>query len=152
MNEKQAGRIRNGKGFLAALDQSGGSTPKALELYGIPHSAYTGEKEMFDLVHQMRTRSKSPTLVEYILGAVLFEQTMDRNVLTGYRRGLPVDKRRCYVSQGGKGLAARRRRAANEAIAAYGLNARSRNIFNQNALRDQECESGRHPPDCRSAI
>lgn len=82
MNEKQAERIRSGKGFLAALDQSGGSTPKALELYGIPRSAYSGEKEMFDLVHQMRTRIiKSPAFTSvHILGAILFEQTMDRSV------------------------------------------------------------------------
>lgn len=82
MNEKQVEQIRNGKGFLAALDQSGGSTPKALELYGISRSAYSGEKEMFDLVHQMRTRIiKSPAFTsEHILGAILFEQTMDRSV------------------------------------------------------------------------
>ena len=82
MNGTQKERIRTGKGFLAALDQSGGSTPKALEQYGILRGAYTGEKEMFDLVHQMRTRIvTSPAFTgEYILGAILFEQTMDRKV------------------------------------------------------------------------
>lgn len=82
MNSKQVERIRTGKGFLAALDQSGGSTPKALEHYGIPRSAYSSEEEMFDLVHQMRTRiMTSPAFTgEFILGAILFEQTMDRKV------------------------------------------------------------------------
>lgn len=82
MNGKQAERIRTGRGFLAALDQSGGSTPKALEQYGVSHSAYNNEEEMFDLVHQMRTRIvTSPVFTsEHILGAILFEQTMDRKV------------------------------------------------------------------------
>ena len=56
MNQKQLQRMRDGKGFIAAMDQSGGSTPKALSYYGIPDSTYSSEKEMFDLVHQMRTR------------------------------------------------------------------------------------------------
>lgn len=82
MNSIQTERIRTGRGFLAALDQSGGSTPKALEHYGIPRNAYSGDEEMFDLVHQMRTRiMTSPAFTsEYILGAILFEQTMDRKV------------------------------------------------------------------------
>lgn len=82
MNSKQVERIRTAKGFLAALDQSGGSTPKALEHYGVPRNAYSGEEEMFDLVHQMRTRiMTSPSFTsEFILGAILFEQTMDRKV------------------------------------------------------------------------
>lgn len=82
MNNKQQELIRTGKGFLAALDQSGGSTPKALEHYGIPRSAYSGDEQMFDLVHQMRTRiMTSPAFTSrYILGAILFEQTMDRKV------------------------------------------------------------------------
>jgi fructose-bisphosphate aldolase class I len=88
MNSEQAQRMRNGKGFIAALDQSGGSTPKALELYGIPKDSYSGEDEMFNLVHKMRTRIvTSPAFSsEHILGAILFEQTMDRTVeglLTG---------------------------------------------------------------------
>ena len=82
MISKQTERIRTGKGFLAALDQSGGSTPKALEHYGISRDAYSTEDEMFDLVHQMRTRiMTSPSFTdEFILGAILFEQTMDRTV------------------------------------------------------------------------
>ncbi|KLU63071.1 fructose-bisphosphate aldolase class 1 [Peptococcaceae bacterium CEB3] len=88
MDSKQAERMRHGKGFIAALDQSGGSTPKALELYGIPKDSYSGEEEMFNLVHAMRTRIiTSPAFTsEYILGAILFEQTMDRSIegmLTG---------------------------------------------------------------------
>ena len=82
MNNEQTQRIRTGKGFLAALDQSGGSTPKALEHYGIMPDAYSNEEEMFRLVHEMRTRiMTSPAFSsEYILGAILFEQTMDRLV------------------------------------------------------------------------
>ena len=82
MNQKQFDKIKNGKGFIAALDQSGGSTPKALAAYGIPEEAYSNEDEMFDLVHKMRTRIiTSPAFdSDYILGAILFEQTMDREI------------------------------------------------------------------------
>jgi len=75
-------QIRAGKGFIAALDQSGGSTPKALGLYGIDESQYSGEEEMFDLVHEMRTRIiTSPSFTsDHIIGAILFEQTMDREI------------------------------------------------------------------------
>jgi len=75
-------KMRNGKGFIAALDQSGGSTPKALKLYGIEENRYSNEAEMFDLIHQMRTRIiKSPAFNDSkILGAILFEQTMDRKI------------------------------------------------------------------------
>ena len=75
-------RIREGRGFLAALDQSGGSTPKALAAYGIEEDAYEGEEEMFDLVHAMRTRIiTSPAFTgERILGAILFEGTMEREI------------------------------------------------------------------------
>jgi fructose-bisphosphate aldolase class I len=74
--------MKTGKGFIAALDQSGGSTPKALKLYGIEESAYSGDEEMFDLVHQMRTRIiKSPSLnAERTLGAILFDMTMERTI------------------------------------------------------------------------
>ena len=82
MNSTQKDIMGIGKGFIAALDQSGGSTPKALAAYGIPQSAYEGEEAMFDLVHEMRTRIiTSPAFTsERILGAILFEQTMDRTV------------------------------------------------------------------------
>lgn len=75
-------RMANGQGFIAALDQSGGSTPKALEGYGIPKDAYSTDEEMFDLVHQMRTRIiTSPAFTgEKVLGAILFEGTMDRQI------------------------------------------------------------------------
>lgn len=79
MKKEQLERMANGKGFIAALDQSGGSTPKALRLYGIAEDSYQGDDEMFDLVHAMRARIiKSPAFTsEYILGAILFEKTMD---------------------------------------------------------------------------
>jgi len=82
MNTKQLDRIRTGKGFIAALDQSGGSTPKALLQYGIQENSYSTEEEMYALVHEMRTRIiKSPAFdSRYILGAILFENTMDRYI------------------------------------------------------------------------
>ncbi|SFB25611.1 fructose-bisphosphate aldolase, class I [Cohnella sp. OV330] len=82
MNAEQLERIRTGKGFVAALDQSGGSTPKALLQYGVPESSYSGEEAMYALVHEMRTRIiKSPAFdSKYILGAILFENTMDREI------------------------------------------------------------------------
>ncbi|WP_085506562.1 fructose bisphosphate aldolase [Thalassobacillus devorans] len=82
MNNTHFDKIKNGKGFIAALDQSGGSTPKALAAYGVQEDSYSGEDEMFDLVHEMRTRIiTSPAFSsEKILGAILFEQTMDREI------------------------------------------------------------------------
>ncbi len=82
MNTEQANRMREDKGFIAALDQSGGSTPKALKLYGINEDQYSGDEQMFDLVHQMRTRIiTSPSFNgDKILAAILFEMTMDRQI------------------------------------------------------------------------
>ena len=79
---QQTEQVRNGKGFIAALDQSGGSTPKALRLYGVPETAYGSETEMFDMIHAMRARIiKSPAFTgDKVVGAILFEQTMDRAV------------------------------------------------------------------------
>jgi fructose-bisphosphate aldolase class I len=78
--ETQAAKIRNQPGFIAALDQSGGSTPKALKLYGVEENTYSGETEMMDLVHAMRSRIvSSPVFTgQRIAGAILFEATMDR--------------------------------------------------------------------------
>lgn len=82
VNAEQLNRMHSGKGFIAALDQSGGSTPKALTQYGVQESSYTNEEEMYTLVHEMRTRIiKSPAFKsDYILGAILFENTMDRKI------------------------------------------------------------------------
>lgn len=82
MNTRMRDRMRDGVGFIAALDQSGGSTPKALSLYGIGEDSYTTDAEMFDLVHQMRTRiiTDDAFTGDAILGAILFEQTMDREI------------------------------------------------------------------------
>jgi len=82
MNEQQFRKIENDNGFIAALDQSGGSTPKALKLYGIPEDAYSGDEEMFALMHEMRSRIiTSPSFDgDRILGAILFENTMDRQI------------------------------------------------------------------------
>ena len=82
MNQDQLIRMREGKGFIAALDQSGGSTPKALKLYGVEESEYANDTEMFDQIHKMRSRMMtSPAFAgERVLGAILFEGTMDREV------------------------------------------------------------------------
>lgn len=79
--EQQAEQMRSGKGFVAALDQSGGSTPKALRLYGIDEDAYSSDTEMFDLIHGMRSRIvAAPSFTgEKVVGAILFEMTMDRD-------------------------------------------------------------------------
>jgi fructose-bisphosphate aldolase class I len=82
VNEDMRARIRTGTGFIAALDQSGGSTPKALRLYGVEDSAYSDDAGMFDLIHQMRVRILGSRVFDgdRILAAILFEQTMDRRV------------------------------------------------------------------------
>ena len=82
INPEQLQKAKSDKGFIAALDQSGGSTPKALKLYGVEESEYKNDAEMFDLVHAMRTRIiKSPAFTgSRILGAILFEMTMNRTI------------------------------------------------------------------------
>jgi fructose-bisphosphate aldolase class I len=81
-NKDQTARIAKGHGFIAALDQSGGSTPKALKLYGLSEADWSSEAEMFDLIHAMRARIiKSPAFTgDKVVGAILFEQTMDREI------------------------------------------------------------------------
>ena len=164
MNCEQVERMNTGIGFIAALDQSGGSTPKTLESYGIPRGSYSNESEMFDLVHQMRTRIvTSPAFrSERILGAILFEQTMDRNIggmLTGdylwKKKGivpfLKVDKGLTPLSNGVQmmkpidGLDELLKRAANRNI--FGTKMRSL-IKNANPdgiqmIVDQQFEYGR---------
>ncbi|MEQ9568125.1 MAG: class I fructose-bisphosphate aldolase, partial [Pseudomonadales bacterium] len=80
--DQQFEKVANAEGFIAALDQSGGSTPKALRLYGVEENSYSGDEEMFALVHQMRTRIiTSPSFDgRRILGAILFENTLDRDI------------------------------------------------------------------------
>src|SRR5438105_13269658 len=82
LNEQQLQQMKSHPGFIAALDQSGGSTPKALALYGIKEGAWSNEDEMFAIVHQMRARMiTSPSFTgERIIGAILFENTMDRYI------------------------------------------------------------------------
>ena len=82
MNQQMFDQVKAGKGFIAALDQSGGSTPKALKLYGVEESEYSGEAAMFDLIHQMRSRLiKSKVFTgDRIVGAILFEMTMQRQI------------------------------------------------------------------------
>ena len=87
-NQQKLQKIRKATGFFAALDQSGGSTPKALKLYGISEDAWSSDEEMFDMVHQMRTRMITSSVFngQRILGAILFEDTMDRTI-----EGQPTD-------------------------------------------------------------
>lgn len=81
MNQEMLEKVREGDGFIAALDQSGGSTPKALKGYGVNEDAYSNETEMYDRIHEMRTRViTSPAFDARILGAILFENTMDRSI------------------------------------------------------------------------
>jgi fructose-bisphosphate aldolase class I len=82
VNTAQEQKVATGQGFIAALDQSGGSTPKALKLYGVDESMYSGDTEMYDRIHEMRTRIiKSPAFNgDKVLGAILFENTMDRQI------------------------------------------------------------------------
>src|SRR5947209_15151615 len=82
MNAEQLDKVRHGEGFIAALDQSGGSTPKALQLYGVGADAYSNDDEMFTRMHEMRARiMTSPSFTgERVLGAILFENTMDRQI------------------------------------------------------------------------
>ena len=82
MNQQMFDQVKAGKGFIAALDQSGGSTPKALKLYGIDETEYSGDAAMYDLIHQMRSRLiKSKVFTgDRIVGAILFEMTMERQI------------------------------------------------------------------------
>ena len=88
MNEQQLARIRDEDGFVAALDQSGGSTPKALRLYGVSEDEYSNDAEMFDRIPEMRTRIvTSPSFGgDRIMGAILFENTMDPTSRASPRR------------------------------------------------------------------
>ncbi|MBO9401717.1 fructose bisphosphate aldolase [Shimia sp. R9_3] len=81
-NQAQAEKISAGSGFIAALDQSGGSTPKALRLYGVEETAYSSDAEMFDMIHAMRSRiAQAPAFTgDKVVGAILFEMTMDRDI------------------------------------------------------------------------
>jgi fructose-bisphosphate aldolase, class I len=107
MNQSQLDRMKNGKGFIAALDQSGGSTPKALAAYGVMEDSYSNEDEMFDQVHEMRTRiMTSPAFSsEHILGVILFEQTMDSKVEGKYTADYLADHNIVPFLKVDKGLA-----------------------------------------------
>lgn len=82
MDEQMLNKVANDEGFIAALDQSGGSTPKALKLYGIDEDAYSGDEAMYDLIHEMRSRiiTSASFNGDRVLGAILFEMTMDREI------------------------------------------------------------------------
>jgi fructose-bisphosphate aldolase class I len=164
MNREQFEKMKSGKGFIAALDQSGGSTPKALRLYGIAEGSYSGDEQMFDLVHQMRSRIvTSPAFNgERILGAILFEMTMDREIegrgaaeyLWGVKNVVPflkVDKGLADAADGAQmmkpmpGLDALLARAVDKGV--FGTKMRSViQLANQagiDAVVDQQFEIGR---------
>ena len=107
MNKSQFDKMKNGKGFIAALDQSGGSTPKALAAYGVLEDSYSNEDEMFDKVHEMRTRIiTSPSFsADDILGVILFEQTMDSKIEGKYTGHYLADKGIVPFLKVDKGLA-----------------------------------------------
>jgi fructose-bisphosphate aldolase class I len=108
VNQEMFEKIRKGDGFIAALDQSGGSTPKALKAYGVGEDAYSNEAEMFDRIHEMRTRiMTSPAFDSRVIGAILFENTMDREVEgKGTAQYLWEEKRIVPFLKIDKGLAA----------------------------------------------
>ena len=164
MNREQFEKMKSAKGFIAALDQSGGSTPKALRLYGIDEGSYSGDEQMFDLVHQMRSRIvTSPAFNgERILGAILFEMTMDREIegrgaaeyLWGVKNVVPflkVDKGLADAADGAQlmkpmpGLEALLARAVDKGV--FGTKMRSViQLANQagiDAVVDQQFEIGR---------
>ncbi len=137
MNKERLEKMREGRGFIAALDQSGGSTPKALKAYGVAEDKYSNETEMFDLIHKMRTRIiKSPAFnEEKILGAILFEQTMNSKIDGKYTADflweekkiipfLKVDKGLCEVDGDGVQLM-----KENPGLAALLEKANERHIF-----------------------
>ncbi|MCD2137370.1 fructose bisphosphate aldolase [Salinicoccus halitifaciens] len=107
MNQEQFNRMKNDDGFIAALDQSGGSTPKALKAYGVDEDQYSSDEEMFDLVHEMRSRIiTSPSFnKDRILGAILFEQTMDRKIEGKYTGDYLAEKGIVPFVKVDKGLA-----------------------------------------------
>ena len=107
MNQEQLDKVKQGHGFIAALDQSGGSTPKALKAYGVNEDQYTNEDEVFDMVHEMRSRIiTSPSFTsDKVLGAILFEQTMDREVEGQYTGNYLADKGIVPFLKVDKGLA-----------------------------------------------
>ncbi len=159
MDKTQLEKIRSGQGFFAALDQSGGSTPKALAQYGIAEDRYHSEDEMFDLIHAMRTRVITSPAFDgsRILGAILFEQTMDRDMAGRPDGAVPVGHQAGRAVPEGRQGARRRavRRPAHEADRHAGRAARARerapDVRHQDAIGDQGRRQGRGRRDRRPA-
>ena len=160
MNQEMFDAVKSRPGFIAALDQSGGSSPKALKLYGIDESEYSGDDEMFDRMHAMRTRIiTSPSFNgDRVLGAILFEGTMDREIegkgsaeyLWDVEAGRPVPEGRQGSRRRG------RRRAGDEADAGPRRAARPRGgqgrVRHEDALGHQAREPGWREVDRRPAV
>jgi hypothetical protein len=156
LHEEQLQKMKTHPGFIAALDQSGGSTPHALALYGIKDHCWADD-EMFDLVHQMRTRIiTSPAFTgERIIGAILFEDTMEREIED---RRLPLERKtRRFVPEGGQGPSEREgRRPDDEANArtgpASGKGQVKAHFRDQDALSHQASQRRQHQEHRGSAI
>ena len=152
MNQEQLKRMSKGRGFIAALDQSGGSTPKALKNYGIGEEQYSTDEEMFNLVHEMRTRIiTSPSFTsDHILAAILFENTMERRIedrltadyLWEVKGIIPILKVDKGAGRGGG------RGAPYETYSGFGCafdqGKGASYLWHQDAFRDQESGSGRY--------
>lgn len=159
MNQQQLERMTRADGFVAALDQSGGSTPKALRLYGIPETAYRNEEEMFDLVHQMRTRIiQSPAFTsEKILAAILFKITMNSKIDGEYTADYLWNKGIIPILKVDEGLAEEHdgvqlMKPMKELDALLAQAKRTTYLRYENALRHQRTERRRHPPYRRTTI
>ena len=160
MSDPKRIRMHTGKGFIAALDQSGGSTPKALRLYGIAEDAYHSDEEMFDLVHEMRTRILTcPSFTsEHILAAILFENTMERKVNNEYTADYLWNQKGILpILKVDKGLAPlEKRRSADEGNSTAGGAARACKtapyLWNEDALCYQGKQYGWYPRYRRAAV
>ncbi len=159
-NDKMMAQISSKAGFIAALDQSGGSTPGALRLYGIPDSAYSGEAEMFRLMHEMRVRiMTAPAFTgAKVIAAILFEGTMDGQAAGQACSDLPVGgARRRPVPESRQGArAGERRRQPDEADTwprrAARARGEARHLRHQDALRHQPGLEDRDRRDCGAAV
>jgi fructose-bisphosphate aldolase, class I len=160
MNSEQVEHMRSGKGFIAALDQSGGSTPKALMLYGIEENEYSGDEQMFDLIHGMRTRMMtSPAFGgDRVLGAILFEGTMDRQVegvgaatyLWNTKKVLPFLKIDKGLADEVDGVQVMKPNPDLDALLKKAV--AERNLRHEDALSHQSRKQGWHRSSCCSAV
>ena len=159
-DDKMMAQMTAKGGFIAALDQSGGSTPGALRLYGIPDTAYSGEAEMFRLMHEMRVRiMTAPAFTgDKVIGAILFEGTMDGEVQRQADAGVSVGRARrravCQSRQGARSRKGRRQlmRPMPRLDRSADARGQARRLRHQDALGDQSCFERRNRRDRRAAV